>query len=191
MALFVIDFDRTIVKGHTHNVISGAIVARTIHKTDQEAQWALVSGFDAIGGADRWRMIFRSLLEKGHDVSIASFNSYPYIIPRFLREVIGLSDDEISRIHVNSWLPADPSKANKNDHIEQIIGHFYRGLGERPARDQVVLIDDSDNNILAAEIAEFRTVHAKPDLQFLDQLLALCSELGIEQHRSSTSTFKR
>lgn len=191
MALFVIDFDHTIADGHTHNTISRAIMCQAVASDDENAQWDIVKGMPALGGANRWKAIFQSLLENGHDLAIASFNSYSHVIPRFLREVIGLNDAEISRIFINSWLPSNPRAADKNEHIEQIINHFYPRLGERPRRDHVILVDDSSNNILAAEIADFRAIHAKPDLQFLDQLAVLSSELSVDQSQASAPRFKR
>lgn len=189
MALFVIDFDNTMVKGHTHNTIANAIRAKTIRNDDEEAQWALVRGFTALGGAGRWRTLLRSLLENGHQVSIASFNSYKHVIPRFLREVVGLNEDEINRIHVNAWLPDDPRNSNKNEHIEQVIMHYYPDA--RPKSDQVILIDDSLNNIVSAQLAEYQVVYAKPDCLFLARLEELSNELKVEQSHTAASTFKR
>jgi hypothetical protein len=193
MALFVIDFDHTLVDGHTHNTIARAILCQVVASDNEEAQWDLVKGMTALGGSDKWKAVFQSLFDNGHDVAIASFNSYKHVISRFLREKIGLSEHQISRIFINSRLPQNARAANKNEHIEQIINHFYPRFGERPRRDQVVLVDDSDGNIFAAQVAEFRTIHAKPDLQFLDQLAAsaLSSELSVDQSQTSAPMYKR
>lgn len=191
MALFVIDFDHTIVDGHTHSVITRAILSRRVASDDTEAQWELVRGMAALGGSDKWKAVFQSLLERGHHVAIASFNSYPHVITRFLREVIGLADEEINRIHVNSWLPPDPGSADKNEHIEQVISHFYPGVGVRPRRDQVVLVDDSDNNIIAAEVAEFRVIQAENNLDFFAPLNELIAELKPDEAHRASSGLRR
>lgn len=190
MALFIIDFDRTIVDGHTHNTILTAIRSRGVTADDKEAQWGLIKTMHALGGSDKWKAVFTSMLENGHHVAIASFNSYPHVIPRFLREVIGLTEDQVSRIHVNAWLPADPVSADKNEHIEQIISHFYPA-GDRPRRDQVVLVDDSDNNIIAAEVADFRAVQAEKDLMFFGQVEALIAELKVDASQAASPAPKR
>jgi hypothetical protein len=180
MALFVIDFDHTLVDGHTHNTIARAILCQVVASDNEEAQWDLVKGMTALGGSDKWKAVFQSLFDNGHDVAIASFNSYPHVISRFLREKIGLSDHQISRIFINSWLPKNARAADKNEHIEQIINHFYPRFGERPRRDHVILIDDSENNILAAQIAEFQAIQVKNDLAFFAPLNQLITELKMD-----------
>lgn len=159
MAVFIIDFDRTIVNGHTHNTIA------RFHKTligpnpaweidEQHAQWELVKNIPPITALDLdWKTVLKALLHQGHQVAIASFSSYPHIITRYLQEVIGLSEADIGKIYIEAWLPEQPSIANKNKHIHRILQHFkFKG-----AREDIVIVDDSKINTDAA-IAEHFTV---------------------------------
>lgn len=64
----------------------------------------------------------------------------------FLQEKVGLSHEDVEKIKVISWLPRHPETANKNQRLRQAkkIMNFHG------KNSQVILIDDSKNNLDAA-----------------------------------------
>jgi len=171
--LVILDFDGTIVSGHTHNTI--------IRSKNPDAPeyingpWAAVHDFPIIGSMDTWKNIFESLNQQGHYTAINSFNSYGHIIPEFL-EKIGLDEDSIKKVHIIAKLPANPKKENKNPYIEESIAKFKdEGFSGNPAN--VILIDDSRKNIEAAKQAGYQVIHAKKDGAHLIELQKKLKEL--------------
>ncbi|WP_133137997.1 hypothetical protein [Legionella rowbothamii] len=149
MPLFILDFDETIASENTHNAVS--------HLTKMDEMWDVIKEIPPIEGPNTWRDIIRSILSEGHSLAIASFNAYgSTFIPRYLQEVIGLSADEVQAIHIESWLPAHPRQANKNEHIMYSIKDMkYTG-----SPDSIVLVDDDLKNITAAGKNGYKTIHA-------------------------------
>ena len=149
MALFILDFDGTIASGNTHNAVA--------HLTKMDDMWEVIKEIPPIGSSDIWRDTIRSILVQGHSLAIASFNAYgSTIIPRYLQEIIGLTEQEVQNIHIESWLPLHPSQANKNEHIAYSIKDMgYTGL---PV--SIVLVDDDEKNILAASQKGYKTIQA-------------------------------
>lgn len=149
MPLFILDFDETIASENTHNAVS--------HLTKMDEMWGIIKEISPIEGPDIWRDTIRSILTQGHRLAIASFNAYgSTFIPRYLQEVIGLSEEEVQAIHIESWLPVHPREANKNEHITYSIKDMeYTG-----SPDSVVLVDDDLKNITAASKNGYKTIHA-------------------------------
>jgi hypothetical protein len=149
MALFILDFDETITSENTHNAAS--------HLTKTEEMWDVIKEIEPVSGAEIWRDTIRAILAKGHGLAIASFNAHgSLLIPQYLQEVIGLNEDEVNVIHIESWLPSKPAKANKNEHISHSIKHMrYNGVP-----DTIVLVDDDLKNITAASKNGYKTIHA-------------------------------
>jgi hypothetical protein len=164
-----IDFDKTITSEHTHNRIG---IAYTQKKKElgkqviltEEEQWALVKDIKPIGSAKQWENIFSMLINNNQAVCIASFTHFKHVIPLYLKEVIGLPEDLIKKIHIEAWLPANTS--NKNVHIQNAIHdcHF------KGSQKQVLLIDDSESNILAAKEKGYLTITAKLDGSHLEAI---------------------
>lgn len=167
MALFIFDFDYTIANGHTHNAIVDKIKVErkasggeSSTAKDKEAQWELVKGIPPID-AERFKKSIQAMLDDGHQVAIASFSSYgEHIIPRYLREVVKLSDALMSKIHIVSWLPEEPTKADKNKHIEQIIKHYNYDTTYKAS---IALIDDSAPNLLGAYAQGYTVIESERD----------------------------
>ncbi|MFJ1267076.1 hypothetical protein ACD661_00735 [Legionella lytica] len=149
MSLFILDFDETITSENTHNAVS--------HLTKTEEMWDVIKEIEPINGAEIWRTTLSSILDTGHSLAIASFNAYGSVfIPQYLREVIGLNEEEVQGIHVESWLPLKPGEANKNEHIAGAIKDMkYIG-----SPDTIVLVDDDLKNITAAGKNGYKTIHA-------------------------------
>lgn len=166
MAVFIIDFDFTIAQGHTHNTI--ARYYKTItgpnpkwHPDEQQDQWQLVKHIPPVFSANySWKAVFTALLNAHHHVAIASFSSYPHIIAFYLGQNIGLTEDQLSKIHIEAWLPVNPASDNKNQHIANILQHF--NFKAEPKN--VIFIDDSKINTEAAKTLGFSIIPAH-DLQ--------------------------
>lgn len=151
MALFVVDFDNTIVNGNTHNALS------SITSLDIDRMWGLIHKLPPIGSAEMWQQTFRKILADHHKIAIASFNAYgSIIIPVYLEKIIGLTPTEIQRIHIESWLPLIPMDADKNEHIRGII----RDMKYKGKKDSIILVDDDLKNIEAAKEEGFTTIFA-------------------------------
>ena len=74
MALFAIDFDYTIAKGHTHNMI-----AETAERNEQK-QWETIQDVKpiiSISTQKTWKDAFEQLIKDGHQVAIISFVILP------------------------------------------------------------------------------------------------------------------
>jgi hypothetical protein len=170
MALITIDFDYTIVNGHTHNKIKYS------QETNKDSQWDQIKDFATVGNPGEWKHILKTLIKEGHSICIVSFNSYGHIIPRYLLEKIGLSNEDIKKIKVISWLPSRPETANKNQHIQQ-AKKITRFLGKNS---QVILIDDTKDNIDAASKENYRTITADKDGAYLSNIIPLVGQLKFE-----------
>lgn len=156
--LFIIDFDLTITQEHVHNLLFQAIYRGFIGEDDLEAQWEHVKNVPATGSEKQWKALFEKLIHDGHFVAIASFSAHKPIIERYLREKIGLDKDVYQKIFVESWLPENPYKADKSEHILNVIKHFnFQG---KPAN--IVLIDDSGVNLAAARKQAMQVVEVRP-----------------------------
>lgn len=177
--LFVFDFDRTIVAGHTHNTI---IKEKKEHPDTPEyvnRAWSVVEDFPIIGSNDL-KNILEVMHQHGHYIAINSFNSYGSIIPEFLKK-IDLSEETIAKINIIAKLPEDPASANKNEYIQESIAKVQKEGFSGNATD-VFLIDDSKKNITAARENGYQVIHAKSDASHLSQLKeTLLIEINNEQ----------
>ncbi|KAF5271507.1 hypothetical protein FQR65_LT05127 [Abscondita terminalis] len=170
--LFVFDFDGTIVSGHTHNAIINA--KRKAANPENVDAWETVKNFPIIGAPRDWKNIFEILKQQEHYVTIASFNAYPEIIPKFLEEKVGLEKDFINKIIMKVKFPADPQKATKNEYIQEASDDFIKESGEKKDFSgdpkDIILIDDSKKNIKAAREKGYQVIHAEKDASHLTEL---------------------
>lgn len=176
-ALFIFDFDLTISQEHVHNLLASAIASGYINATDKDALWNYVKHVKPTGSKERWRNLFKTLLNEGHRVAIASFSGYKDILIRYLREIIGLDDVMLNSIFIESWLPDNPNRADKSKHIENVIKHF--NFTANP--EWVVLIDDSKINCYSARTKNYTVIEVKPgDLAgvHIDAAIALSQQLA-------------
>lgn len=151
MALFIVDFDHTIVDGNTHNALY------SITSLDRDHMWGLIQNLQPIGSREIWQQTLRKILANHHKIAVASFNAYgSVVIPMYLEKMIGLTPSEIKQIHIESWLPSNPDNANKNEHIAGILKDMkYTGK-----KNSIILVDDDPKNIAAAQEAGFTTIIA-------------------------------
>lgn len=156
-ALFIIDFDLTISSQHIHNLLITAIARGEIDEADMDAAWQYVKNIPPTGSAERWRNMLMQLIDAHYLVAIASFGSFPEIIYRYLKDKINLPEKYLQKIFIESWLPENPTLANKNEHIRNVIDHFhYQG---DPTH--VILVDDSEYNCLAARNFNWQVIAVK------------------------------
>lgn len=71
------------------------------------------------GDAALWKENFKGLLKQSNSVSIVAHTSYKPIIERYLKMVVGLSDEELKQIRVEAWKPSD--NLNYQKHLDRII----------------------------------------------------------------------
>ncbi|KTC66636.1 Uncharacterised protein [Legionella adelaidensis] len=152
LAVVCLDFDFTIVLGHTHNIICQREQALARSLTEDE-QWDLVKDIPPRGGKERWCALFCQMANE-FPLAIVSFNAYPAIIPRYLREVIGLPNELVQEIFIDSWLPENPLTANKNQHLANVL-HYFQDCSH------LILVDDSENNIKGAQEKGYKTIWAE------------------------------
>ena len=170
MALIVIDFDNTIANGHTFNIIHQAISRDNSIVKHPEKQWELIKHIPAIIFSDghetiTWKELFEQMVQEGHQIGIASFSSYGMnTIAHYLKEVVGLSEEFIkNNIVIKSWLPDKPSESDKNTHIMQVKNEcLTKNEMLRYRLSEIILVDDSTNNVMAANARGFSVVKA-PD----------------------------
>jgi FMN phosphatase YigB (HAD superfamily) len=169
---FFIDFDHTIFAGHTHNTLCMLIRAYPWLEKDHDRQWQVIQDIPLIGSATKWHDAICTLINRGDKVSIVSFSSFPHIIARSLSHKLKLPADIIAQITIVGFLPADPSTANKNDHIAQALQKM--GVTAQQAHDQkqnIILVDDAVNNCSAAIAAGYKAIVAKENGEHIEKML--------------------
>ena len=157
-AVFVLDWDDTIIDGNSSNVLIDAHGWPSEHKTDtperrkalEDKLWETVKNMPAIGGSwERWGNVFRTLINSGHVPAIASLNLYGQLImPRFMREKMGLTPDEINQIHVLSYqIESSEQGLDPNEEFGK-ENHLFRLMEEQkiPLEKPKILIDDNKRN---------------------------------------------
>lgn len=77
-----------------------------------------------------WLQAIREIISNNDNLAITSFNHFPRFVKPILT-LLGLKDEEISKIHIESWLPCDATgvhdkNADKTTHINNAIKYFYQ-----------------------------------------------------------------
>lgn len=138
--LLCIDFDDTLINGHSHNTLQSLRVVPGMAQISQIEHLSLKF-------PEFMCEAIRSALSTGNHIAILSFTSYQEIIrPTLLR--MGLSPDEIENIFVKGGFPSDNnplSPLGKNEHIKHAMNYF--GI---ESNSDIILFDDSQRNISAA-----------------------------------------
>lgn len=164
----IFDFDYTISAEHlhglchyylqhiaphqfTHSIITGK---EQIWDADEiTLLWNYLEQMKALkttGDVNSWLLIFKTLIDHDYRVAIASFSSFKPIIQKFLQEIIGLPPDYLQKIHIEAWLPEHPETANKNQHLDNILG-IHTNQDRKKHYQHILLIDDSKTNIDAVK----------------------------------------
>lgn len=146
IALFIFDFDGTLVKRHSHNYIGerlGGLIARNIQnrffssyeerdkeiaRLEQKFTIELMENFldnDNLGWKNKEQLVrlFKNIILSGHKIAIASFNDYPHAVKYALEQLLGKED--AAKIYIKSGLPADSyeeiQRCNKVPYIKKIM----------------------------------------------------------------------
>lgn len=168
MSLIILDFDGTIVSQNTHNILSQLPSCKNM-----DDAWEHVKNIEPVAGECAWLSFLTDMLQQGHSIAIASFNGFgQIIIPKYLEQVIGLNKDDLSKIHIESWMPDNPSIESKNQHIQYIIEDTqYKG-----SKETIILVDDTESHVIAAKNAGYKAIHAKDDFISKASKLATSSD---------------
>ncbi len=143
--LIAFDFDETITNQHVYEMLTLC----GLHDTNTETQWKAIQNIKPRGLAHEWKTAFEELFYAGHDIAIVSYNPHVELIRRFLKEKIGLDEQILKNIHIESWLPEEKAQKShgKNFHLCAAAKHFNRDPQDR----NIILIEDSRTNLQKAE----------------------------------------
>lgn len=168
--LVAIDFDNTIVKGHTPGIIEVAGINDT-PPADQEAlkkwQWEQVKNVPTVGDKQAWHALFIALIQQNHLVCIVSSNPHKHIISQYMQDVLQLEQEYLSQIPIIIIQKA--IHPGKTKHIEKAKQCF-----KNKKYDQIVLVDDEEDNIESARKKGYETITADTDTgEHLNKLITL------------------
>ncbi|KIE05336.1 hypothetical protein NF27_DT01100 [Candidatus Jidaibacter acanthamoeba] len=178
--LVCFDFDQTILNEHSHNQIKCKQLSNFSEHIEADYLGELINQEPDGVFKNREKLLetFNLFFEQGHNIAITSFTEYKSLIIPVLK-FLGLSKEQLSKIHVEAWLPKTQdymSKFGKNGHIRKAMDHFK--VNEYQL---VMLIDDSINNIEIAKHNNIKTVLVStkhnPDPAYLDESVKLGEEL--------------
>lgn len=161
MALIIIDFDLTISSKHIHNLLANSKMSTS------DTQWGVIQDVEPIQFSDEnmiitWQALFQEMHAAGHRIAIASFSSYGDMIKKYLKEKLQLSEQLLSTILIEAWFPENAQTGNKNKHIAKIIENIKQTYHEDYSINaEIVLIDDSENNLINAKKMGYSVVSAE------------------------------
>ncbi len=173
--VFVIDFDGTISSKNTHNLITSGIEEDFSLALDMKKQEELFQTVPPVKSAEACKLVFETLLNDEHRVGIPSFNRYGrHNIPLYLNKVINLSNDRTQQVKIASWMPENPTAADKNLHIQNILEQ----MNLQESEVVVVLVDDNPQHIAAAQAKNYLTIQADTATgAHFEEILKLSKEL--------------
>lgn len=147
-ALFIFDFDGTLVKGHSHNYIGkwlGGLIAANIQnrffssyderdkekaRLEQKFSIELMEVFldsNKLGWKNEEQLIclFKNIISSGHKIAIASFNDYHHAVKYALEQL--LDKEIVKNIYIKSGLPSNNfqeiQNCTKKEYIREIINN--------------------------------------------------------------------
>lgn len=109
------------------------------------------------------KSLISSFLARGDHVAITTFNEYPEVIEPILKK-IGLTEEEIAKIHVVAFLPEDQGQG-KGAHLQ--IAMEKSGIENKH---QVYLVDDDENNCKLAKREGYNPILVDDSNMYLTQL---------------------
>lgn len=209
--LFCLDFDNTISSAHVHQKIRAMLENHTheIHKKrllgikdfrklSSEKQWGLVkeeiSKIQPRGGQGQMRALLQQLIDKHKRIAITSFSDFPGVVKEYLRQVVGLEEHYLNRVHINCWRPDENHRKDygKNQHLEDSLGDFCESWSIVDAV-AVVLIDDESLSIKKAREVGYFGIDAGEPGEITDQALfeQVCemAEISMGKIKQLTDSF--
>lgn len=154
---FLFDFDWTISDCHLHSEISrkirdGNITSESLlnNSVQQNYVWSellKLRNLKARGNTENineeWCDFFEDLIKNGHEVTILTYNAYPFAIDLFLRDIIKLSPEYLSKITVIYGTASN----QKSEHFQLAFD-----LTNHPFEPKDIYFIDDDLNIIDSAI---------------------------------------
>lgn len=144
--LFCIDWDNTFFHGHSHNMLA----AMKLPPYQNVSEDTIIKFYETYGIRGNNIALVSKMIANGHYVAITSYTKYSSIIKPIL-QLAGLTDKEISKIHVVGGFPKDDqldqpeydSDLGKQLHIAKAKELFQC---QNLPNSRVILIDDTFKN---------------------------------------------
>jgi FMN phosphatase YigB (HAD superfamily) len=179
------DFDQTIVNGHLHGALKnqglegiGAygqdrlfVDSKPVNpdgfvNSEYNAQ-AVASAamnpkvYGGLKGGKQLKTTFQTMLEQGHEIVITSNTQYPDGIKAVLANECEFTKEQLDKIVIVGGFPSDGADNNpsgKNEHLAKVME--MKGITDPK---NIILVDDSPNNIRAANEKGIRTIPVSKD----------------------------
>lgn len=189
----VLDFDRTIVKGHMHNYISRALKQDDQTLTAAHINQFLSEGNNGFRNPETLIELIREALGNNLVVAVASHTSYPYGIKLAMQVLLGTELAE--QITIVTCDQRIAQVCNIKSPLLQAIQNMH----EITEKEACLLVDDNTHNIHNIKNAGYQGVYAAPKT---DEYLTEINTF-IENHKikplvnnrtilkTSTSTLRR
>lgn len=153
-ALFIFDFDQTLVEGHSHYYVGKRVWERIklrieygFFKTAEERANEIVkleqqfsTGFpvdlmknfladENLGWKNKDQIVrlMNNIILSGHKIAIASFNNYPHAVKYALEQLLG--KEIVENIYIKSGLPAKKDEEIKLCNKVPYIAEIMRNTG--------------------------------------------------------------
>lgn len=197
-ALFLFDFDGTLVKGSLHNYI-GERLHSLIYLPTNKRYFASQSEYeqfivknsinltknflanDSLGWKNpkETKVLMKKILMSEHKIGIVSFNNYPEAVKYTIVQLIGKEDAE--KIYIKSALPSfNYNEIQRCDKVPYIL-EAMRGA-EITDKKKIILIDDDLKNILAADDFGIKTfLVGKKGKEYIDRVFDFLGQVN-EEH---------
>ncbi|MCX4083446.1 hypothetical protein N7281_00815 [Rickettsia hoogstraalii] len=170
-ALFIFDFDGTLVKGHSHNYIGkwlGGLIAANIQnrffssyderdkekaRLEQKFSIELMEVFldsNKLGWKNEEQLIclFKNIISSGHKIAIASFNDYHHAVKYALEQL--LDKEIVKKIYIKSGLPSNNFQEIQNCTKKEYIREIINNTGVTNKKN-VFFMDDDIKHVNAAK----------------------------------------
>jgi FMN phosphatase YigB (HAD superfamily) len=176
IALFIFDFDGTLVKGHSHYYVGKQIweriklqIERAFFKTTEERaekitkleqQFSTYLPIDLMKSflADEdlgWKneeqlvRLFKNIISSGHKIAIASFNDYSDAVKYALEQLLG--KEIVKNIYIKTGLPAKHDEEIKLCNKVPYIAEIMRNIGITNKKNVFFMDDDKKHTDAATD----------------------------------------
>jgi len=178
IALFIFDFDGTLVEKNSHNYIGRELAGyiqrniqnrifssynehdKEIARLEQKFSIELMERFldnENLGWKNEEQIVrlFKNIILSGHKIAIASFNAYPDAVKYALEQLLG--KEIVENIYIKSGLPADTPEeiqlCNKVSYIKEVMSNT-----EITNKANVFFMDDDKKHTDAATDYKIKAV---------------------------------
>jgi len=186
-ALFLFDFDKTLVDGHSHNYI-GERLSRLIYlpsgrinfKSHEEYEQftrknsiALMKNFladDNLNWKNKEKIqdLMKEILASDHKIGIVTFNDYPDAVKYAIEQLLG--KEAADKIYIKSGLPASSygeiQKCNKVLYIKEVM----EKTGITNIKNVFFMDDDPKNVIAATDFGIQAVLVGKDGIEYINEV---------------------